>query len=646
MTILTNVKTKMNREMTIKGIRKYILVAAIFLVTPALYCAVPGTVEGQVTSLESGQPITGVELMAAGETPIVTDSSGRFRLAFTKRVQGDRAVLAVKQKGMEVVNRDELQIILGSARSSNLNIVLCKKGGRDKRIMEYYHIAEKKIYENYKKRKDEPGLSARCDAALALAKHLAVSFAAKPPNDMTQMYREAFKHFEAEDIGKAVQTLEDVKIETALRQASKGEARGIIDNYILKAGLCVFQLDFENYENYYRKAIKADKSNLDNVFEYADYLDKNVKLRRIIVLYKDALAVTKFKIQRAALLNRLGGTYYRNTRFQDAMLAYNEALALFREYANRNPIEYMPDVAATLNNFSVVYKMLNRLSDALAASREALAIYRKLAQKDPATYLPELGAALNNMGVLNKNLNRLNEALTFYQEALVIREKLAAGQPVTPAGRPVKYQPDLAMTLNNIGALYHMFKRSEDALKSCTRALEIYKKLSARPPYRYLAEMATTLNNRVVYYRALKRPDEALTACKQALEIRERLAGKNPAVYRSEVAATLNTLGLLYLSRGEFSQAFASLQKGLNICERLAAKDPGRYNLELCFTLISLGHLYSTQYSKSPEDVFKTKGLSLVSRALGILEQYREIPKAQGLINMANKTKEEFLNAK
>lgn len=60
---------------------------------------------------------------------------------------------------------------------------------------------------------------------------------------------------------------------------------------------------------------------------------------------------------------------------------------------------------------------------------EALKIYRELAQKNPDTYLPDVATTLTNLGVLDRDQNRMDEARKAYDEALGIYQRFAARDP-------------------------------------------------------------------------------------------------------------------------------------------------------------------------------------------------------------------------
>jgi tetratricopeptide (TPR) repeat protein len=78
--------------------------------------------------------------------------------------------------------------------------------------------------------------------------------------------------------------------------------------------------------------------------------------------------------------------YKRTGRTNDAEKAYNEALAIYRDLAARDPGAYRPNVAITLHNLGLLYIDMHRQADARELLGEALNIYRDLASTNPAVY--------------------------------------------------------------------------------------------------------------------------------------------------------------------------------------------------------------------------------------------------------------------
>ena len=64
------------------------------------------------------------------------------------------------------------------------------------------------------------------------------------------------------------------------------------------------------------------------------------------------------------MLNYLGNLYRNTGRLGEAENAYNDALAIRRDLATRNPAAHRRGMAATLNNLGIFYSVIGRLGEA------------------------------------------------------------------------------------------------------------------------------------------------------------------------------------------------------------------------------------------------------------------------------------------
>jgi tetratricopeptide (TPR) repeat protein len=171
--------------------------------------------------------------------------------------------------------------------------------------------------------------------------------------------------------------------------------------------------------------------------------------------------------RRAEALNKHGAALRRLGRLEEALAAYDEALAI------------EADCVEALNNRGIALWHLRRLEEALASYDRALALR------------PEYAAAWNNRGYALHSLGRLDEALASYDRALAIR-------------------PDYADAWSNRGyTLYHLASGCvEEALANYDRALAI------KP------DCVEALNNRGNALRELGRVEEALASYSAAIAIK------------------------------------------------------------------------------------------------------------------------------
>src|ERR1700736_1424506 len=71
----------------------------------------------------------------------------------------------------------------------------------------------------------------------------------------------------------------------------------------------------------------------------------------------------------------------------------------------------------------------NRMEETRKEHEEALKIYRLLAQKNPENYLPEVAQMLKNLGLIDSARDRMAEARKEYEEGLKTYCKLEQKYP-------------------------------------------------------------------------------------------------------------------------------------------------------------------------------------------------------------------------
>ncbi|NJL59687.1 MAG: tetratricopeptide repeat protein, partial [Desulfobacteraceae bacterium] len=150
-------------------------------------------------------------------------------------------------------------------------------------------------------------------------------------DDASELYKEAFALFQKGEFDKAIQVLEDEKLDKLFKAAqdekrkaqerlakSEEAVQKSIDNYILKARMCKSRFQFDEAEKNYRKAVEGDSENFYSISEFAYYLTKQNKYPQAILLYEKALSLAKGDSETSKTLNNLGGLYYLINRHGDA----------------------------------------------------------------------------------------------------------------------------------------------------------------------------------------------------------------------------------------------------------------------------------------------------------------------------------------
>ena len=309
---------------------------------------------------------------------------------------------------------------------------------------------------------------------------------------------------------------------------------------------------------------------------------------------------------------------------------YAEALRLFQENKLDEAIAVLDDakIQADLQHAKTQAANRYRLKAQSYVAKfnfaNAEKYYQQAIDADPENF-----DNLHEFAVYLYKQNQFLKAQPLYEKALTL----------------AKDDSEKARTLNNLGALYQMQNAYDKAADAYERALKIREELAAANPQTYRPDVAATLNNLGNLSWHQNEYEKAADAYERALNIYEELAAANPQTYRPYVAATLQNLGALYNSLKEYEQAMVVFQRALTIKEDLAAENSQAYELDLCATLVSLSWLYQVRFESDPQSAYKTEGLALAERTIGILQKYPNIPRAQDYLELANRRKAFFEQA-
>jgi tetratricopeptide (TPR) repeat protein len=280
-------------------------------------------------------------------------------------------------------------------------------------------------------------------------------------------------------------------------------------------------------------------------------------------------------------LNNLGVRLWNLGRLEEAWVANQEAVAIYRQLAEGRPEVFLSAFALSLTNRGALLLKLGRHEEALAASQEAVAIYRRLAEARPEDFLSYFARSLSNAGVLLSKLGRYEEALAASQEAVPIHRRVAEA-------RPGAFLPELAGSLNNLSDDLSNLGRHEEALATSQEGVAIRRRLAEAHPDAYLPDLARSLNSLAGNLSSQGQGEESLTAIHEAVAIRRRLAEARPAAFLPELAITLGNLGFLLNALGRDEEALAASQEAVPIFRRLAEARPNAFLPDLARTLIVL----------------------------------------------------------
>jgi tetratricopeptide (TPR) repeat protein len=115
-----------------------------------------------------------------------------------------------------------------------------------------------------------------------------------------------------------------------------------------------------------------------------------------------------------------------------------------------------PDLAASLTNLGNRLADLGRYDEALAATQESVAIRRALADACPAAFLPDLARSLNVLGDCYAALDQHDAALEAYEAA--VRTLLPAFQRL-----PAAFADQMAYSMRDYATACARLGRAPDA---------------------------------------------------------------------------------------------------------------------------------------------------------------------------------------
>jgi tetratricopeptide (TPR) repeat protein len=187
-------------------------------------------------------------------------------------------------------------------------------------------------------------------------------------------------------------------------------------------------------------------------------LQETRRFEEAIAAHQDALAIYRETGDRhregMALLN-LGSDLLEVRRFDEAITAYQDAAAICRETGDRE------HEGMALNNLGSALQEMRRLDEAIAAHQDALAIYRETGDRYRE------GTALYNLGTDMLTVHRFDEAITAYQDALAIY-------------RETGDRHGEGMAVGSLGLVLQEMRRLDEAITAYQDALAIFRETGDR----------------------------------------------------------------------------------------------------------------------------------------------------------------------
>ncbi|MDB9729180.1 tetratricopeptide repeat protein, partial [Amylibacter sp.] len=196
-------------------------------------------------------------------------------------------------------------------------------------------------------------------------------------------------------------------------------------------------------------------------------LQKQNKLEEAIVAYNKALAL---KPDYAEAYNNMGTALQVQSKLEEAIEAYNKTIAI------------KPDYAEAYINMGTALLKQSKLEEATEAYSKALAVK------------PDYAEAYNNMGIALQEQGKLEEAIEAYNKALVInpdyadahynmgselQERNKLEEAIEAYNKALAINPDYAEAYYNMGIALQEQNKLEEAIEAYNKVLSI------KPDYEY-----------------------------------------------------------------------------------------------------------------------------------------------------------------
>jgi serine/threonine-protein kinase len=308
--------------------------------------------------------------------------------------------------------------------------------------------------------------------------------------------------------------------------------------------------------------------------------------------------VTRFQSELARSHHNIGVMLSDTSQSDGALKAHRLALAISQKLADANPTvtQLQCELARSHHLIGATLSATGQPAEALKADQLALAIFQKLADANPnvSQFQSDLARSHNSIGLLLSATGRPAEALKSHKLALAIRAILAAANPTV-----TQFQSDLANSHNSIGLLLSDSGQPAEALKSHRLALATFQNLAAANPTvtQFQRDLAHSHNCIGELLSAIGQPAEALKAQELSLGIAQRLAAANPTVtqFQSDLAISHNKIGDLLSATGQPAEALKAYQSALAIRQSLADADPSvtQFQRLLAISHDNIGNLMS-----------------------------------------------------
>jgi tetratricopeptide (TPR) repeat protein len=281
---------------------------------------------------------------------------------------------------------------------------------------------------------------------------------------------------------------------------------------------------------------------------------------------------------RAEQLYETGTSHAEKGRYEQAILAFDEAVALCRTVGTQQR-----NLATTLVALGMALTRMGRWERALVAVRESLSTFGSLVAADPPSHLPEQAEAFLLLGVCLWELGRHEESLSATEEAIGILRRVPDEQP----GR----NPQLARALDNHAAILARTGRPAEATPLATEAVDLLRAVVTTDP-RYTDALCHALDDLAVSLAGTGDWPPALTAIEESVTARRALHRADPVTHGPPLAESLDLCASILGSAGRCQEATTPAEEAVRLYRGLTFANQ-MYDPRLAGALANLGTVYA-----------------------------------------------------
>ncbi|MEM6802813.1 MAG: tetratricopeptide repeat protein [Bacteroidota bacterium] len=308
-----------------------------------------------------------------------------------------------------------------------------------------------------------------------------------------------------------------------------------------------------------------------------------------------------YSFDQALLFGNLSLLYTDSERFKEAVATYEKTIQLYKGLIDIKA--YRTDfigsyIAGMLTNQAQALFLNEHVDEAKIASQKALDIYRELAKSNPLRFAPDICQVLSNMGKICCELTLYQESLTALNESLEIGRELAKKNPE-------RYTLGLTKVLSNLADTYEALSRYEEAIALRKEHLEFHKHQDFQNPLMGINSLGDSYYDLASAYKKSLQYDRASKLYAKADSVFTMNEGDEYAeVWREDIQVQLKQLsridilgkmldeqGMRFMKKEQPDSALIYLRKAQDVYEGIpfdSLDAKGHYTASFVYQKISI----------------------------------------------------------